>query len=219
VSGKLLIASAVALVVAAIVLWRFTMTDEAASAPRAGSAGKRSADDVAPAAPTIGPSAPRAGDKPVANPGKTTGDTSPRPTMTVSPNTTDTTPRRPDGVPIGLADRGQMQTAIVGTDPQINACIAQHGGKAINGTLMTTFIVARVKDKNGASRVGVETTGYEEDGSTITDPKLIECLHTSAMAAVLPQADVGVAVAAKRKIVIKNGDLEANYVYQHSYLP
>jgi hypothetical protein len=215
----LLIASAVALVVVILVLWRFSMTDEAASAPLAG---KRTADEVASPAPASPGGTPRAGDKPqapVANPGKTTGETSPRPTMAVAPNGSDTTPRRPDGVPIGLADRGQMQTAIVGTDPQINACIAQHGGKAINGTLMTTFIVARVKDKSGASKVGVETTSYEEDGSTITDPKLIECLHTSAMAAVLPQADVGVAVAAKRKIVIKNGDLEANYVYQHSYLP
>jgi hypothetical protein len=212
---KWLIASAVALVVIVIALWRFTMTDEARSATLDKSADVARTDDTKPASPGTTPR-----DKPATvavTPGKPAGDPS-RPTMAVAPAPTDDTPRRPDGVPIGLADRGQMQTAVVATDPQLNDCIAKHGGKAINGTLITTFIVARVKDKSGASRIGVETTGYEEDGSTITDPKLVECLHQSAMAMQLPPADVGVPVAAKRKLIIKDGDLQANYVYEQSYL-
>jgi hypothetical protein len=128
-------------------------------------------------------------------------------------------PRRPDGKIIGITDIDGLREANAPTDALVRECIAKHGGAAVSGTLMTTYIVARKKAPSGTFKVEVETTGYEEDESTIRDPELIECVHKTALAQKFATNNNSpVATWARRKIDIKDGELTWNWVIKHGYI-
>lgn len=218
-SGKLLIASFVVLAAGLFALLKLTDTDEAKAGRPAALAESAKASDEPAAAGTAQVAAGSAAPAPTTPAGAAPSrPTISLPAMAGLGSGSDDLPRRPDGVLIGVVDRSTLNKAVIGTDAQLNDCIAKHGGKDIDGTLVTTFVVARVKDPSGVFKVAVESTGYEEEGSTIADPKLIECLHTSATAMQFPPSTSPVAVWAKRKLTIAHGDLAQNWVFQHGYI-
>ena len=126
---------------------------------------------------------------------------------------------RPDGVPIAVADLDILRDTAATTDYQVLDCINQHGGKDVTGQVITTYLVARKKDeKTGKYTTVVESSGFEEDGTTITDPKLVECMHKTAHLMKFPPSDSPVAAWVRRRITVKEGRLGDNWVFQHGYI-
>ena len=129
----------------------------------------------------------------------------------------DDIPRRPDGGILGVADLDVLRAANTPTNELIRDCLAKHGA-GVSGTLMTTFVVARKRDKSGVIAVETETTGYEEDESTIRDPALIECIHKTAFAMKFPPNTSPVATWARRSVIVKDGALDDNWITVHGYI-
>jgi hypothetical protein len=105
-----------------------------------------------------------------------------------------------------------IREATVPTDDLIRDCIAKSGQKP-SGRATLTFIVAKKHDATG-DKVEVETTGFEEEGTTITNPELLECMHKTAYAMKFPVGEGSRAVFAKRHVTMDNGILSENWVYE-----
>lgn len=145
------------------------------------------------------------------------------PVVAVAPSLVTPTRTAPDepmvgsnGRLIGVVSRSILQASLVPTHELVVECIHKSGLKPTGEAIMT-FTVAKTRDKGG-ERIEVETTGFEEEGTTITNPELIECLHKTALAMKFPPSPSSTAVWAKRKIVLENGVLNANYVFEHGYI-
>lgn len=146
-----------------------------------------------------------------------------RPVVAAAPTLVTPTRTAPDepmvgsnGRLIGVVSRSILQESLVPTHDLVIECIRKSGLKPTGEAIMT-FTVAKNRDKGG-ERIEVETTGVEEEGTTITNPELIECLHKTALAMKFPPNPSSTAVWAKRKIVLENGVLNANYVFEHGYI-
>ncbi len=125
---------------------------------------------------------------------------------------------RADGVPIAVADLDVLREAAPATDPLVKDCIAKHGGKSVTGTLITTYVAARHREKDGTFSVHTESAGFEEEGSTLTDPELVDCLVKTANEMKYPKSGSPVATWARKRIVIENGVLGENWVLLHGYI-
>jgi hypothetical protein len=126
---------------------------------------------------------------------------------------------REDGIPIAVADLDVLRDVAYQVDYPVLDCVNAHGGKAVTGQVITTYTVVRKKDeKTGKYGVVVENTGFEEDGTTITDPKLIECFHKTANQMKFPPSDSPVSTWVRRRITVNAGRLGDNWVFQHGYI-
>lgn len=114
--------------------------------------------------------------------------------------------------PMPVAQLTVIREATVPTDDMIRDCIKKSGLKP-SGTAILTFILAKKHDASG-DKIVTETTGVEEDGTTITNPDLIECMHKTAYAMKVPLGEGTRAVFAKRRVVMDNGILSENWVYE-----
>ncbi len=219
--GKLLLLGFAALLVLGLVLWRNAASDEAATAPAVG--------PVAPPSTTTTPHVEDAPATPVATPNRVTdviGALAKHASSTPPPAIAADVPKPPedeikyrdDGVPIAVADLELLRKVTPASDAAVNECIRQHGGASLTGTVMTTFIVARKRNPSGTFAVEVEATGFEEDGTTIQDPALIECLHKTAFAIKFPASDSPVGTWARRRISILGGQLDENWIVKHGHI-
>jgi hypothetical protein len=217
-SGKLLIAGFGVLLVVGVALWQMAKTGEATASgalpkPAPEVAGEPAPTKLEPAA-AGGAAAPA----PASAPARTT---TPRPSIAanIPAPAEEEIPRRPDGKVIGVADLDVLREANAPTDDLVRACLAKFGDASVNGTLMTTFVVARKKDPNGGFKVEVETTGIEEDDSTIKEPAaLVECMHKTALAMKFPVNTSPLATWARREMTVKDGVLTLNWVIKHGYI-
>lgn len=219
-AGKFLIVGFLLLLGSGIALLKFVHGDSSTRDARASKAGSET-DESAPGV------ASSAGDTP-AKPGTVAVAGDSKPSMRTSapsiagsvpaPSGDDEIKYRPDGVPIAVADLDVLRAASPPTDPLVRECIAKHGGKAVTGTLITTYTVARKREKDGSFSVHTESTGYEEEGSTITDPELIDCLVKTANEMKWPKSNSPVATWARRRIVVENGVMGENWVLKHGYI-
>jgi hypothetical protein len=218
-SGKLLIAGFAVLLVIGIALWQMAKTGEAtASVDRAAKPEPPTATATPePASKQEPAAAPAADAAPFKLPSKST---TPRPSIAdkVAVPQEEEIPRRPDGKVIGVADLDVLRDANAPTDQLVRDCIAKHGGATVSGTLMTTFVVARKREPNGTFKVETETTGFEEDESTLRDPVLVECMHKTALAMKFPTNTSPLATWARREMTVKDGVLTQNWVIKHGYI-
>ncbi len=114
------------------------------------------------------------------------------------------------GLALTVIDKPKLATALVSVDNKLRECIVKNGFTRGSGEAILRFIVAKHKDEKGA-RIVTESSSYEDEGTTIKDEKLLECMHKTAFDIVYPPAPkVGIPIWAKRKVVIENGMLRAN---------
>ncbi|MEO8703797.1 MAG: hypothetical protein ABI867_27350 [Kofleriaceae bacterium] len=217
-SGKLLIAGFALLLVVVGALWKLSTTGDATA-----SSAHAPAKPVPEASPEVAPikAADRvAAAEPAATVRIPQGPAA-RPSIAdkfaMPPD--EEIPRRPDGKVIGVADIDVLREANSPTDELVRQCIAKFGDASISGTLMTTYVVARKKDPAGGFKVEVETTGIEEDESTIKEPAaLVECMHKTALAMKFPVNTSPLATWARREMTVKDGVLTFNWVIKHGYI-
>jgi len=213
VSGPRLLALGFAAVLAlGVALWWFTRgTLEAPTVPRVPEQPIVAADQ--PPVPSEPPPSPR--DEPIANPRPTTTAVRPSvpvPSMPVAPMVVPEGGSGSATRPQPVAQLTVIREATVPTDDLIRACIKQSGGKP-SGRAILTFIVAKKHDATG-DKIEVETTAVEEEGTTITNPELLECMHKTAYAMKFPIGEGSRAVFAKRRVTMDNGILSENWVYE-----
>jgi hypothetical protein len=118
------------------------------------------------------------------------------------------------GKPIPVANLGQIRKATVPTDNMIRQCIIDSGVKGLTGKAVLTFTVAKKRDNNGQEVVETESTGFEEEGTTIDNAALLECMHKTAFKMKFPPSKSPVAVWARRRINVENNELNENWVFE-----
>lgn len=71
--------------------------------------------------------------------------------------------------------RSQMRAALATLEPEVGECArrARASGKRQTGTATLYFVAGR--DRDGSA--GVETTGIEDEQTTVTDETFLACLH------------------------------------------
>ncbi len=189
--AKLLAIGFVGLFVLAALLWHFTQ--------RAMTAPSVDAPHVATERPVVSATVPVDAPPPLPLPADATP---PNPLL----------PMRSNGPTIPVASLTAIRTANAGTDELVRACIAASNSKP-TGKVVLTFLVVQKHDAGG-DRVVVESSGFEEQGATLTDPALIDCLHKTAFAMKLAPSAGDHAVFAKRRVVIDHGVLAENWVFE-----
>ncbi len=212
-SGKLLVLGFVVVLAAGVALWRFVLTGEATAqvvvAPTPSAA---STPDALPATAT--PSVAVSPDARVQEPAVVPAP--PRQPAIAEPigaaGSEEDQVEYVDGKPVVVASIKVIRDATIATNGPLQDCIDKSGVKELTGKAMLTFIVARKREQTGEFSVAVEDTGFEEEGTTIQQPELLECMHRTALAMKFPPNKSPVAVWAKRRIEVENGVLQVNYV-------
>ena len=121
------------------------------------------------------------------------------------------------GNPIPVATLPTLRRVAATTDDLARACLAKFGTTA-SGKVTVSYVVAR-KVEAGESIIATESSNAEDDGTTIDNPELVECLHKTAFAMKFPPAKSSLAVVAKRRFVIEKGVLAESLVLQFSRIP
>jgi hypothetical protein len=212
---KLLVVGFVLVAGLGVALLRLVASDTASAGGQKSS--HEPAPNQAPApAPTASKDTARSADKPapIAAGGESKSAASAPAAPTIGallPGNEEVVERDPDtGKQIFVVKLKELREANAVTTPLISDCIAASGFTG-SGTAVLGMVVAKKKDKDG-ERVAVDTTSVEEDGTTITDAKLLECMNASAQAIKLPTTKSNINVWARRRIVIEDGKLQSNWI-------
>ena len=112
------------------------------------------------------------------------------------------------GLPIPVASLATLRTAAAATDDLARDCITKSGTRA-SGKVTVAFVVA---GKSGI--VATTSSGSEDEGSTIDNEALVECLHKTAFAMKFPPSKSPIAVWGRRRFVIENGVLAEGLVVE-----
>lgn len=113
-----------------------------------------------------------------------------------------------------IANNRLLRAQIVAVRPQVEACGKAAGDKA-NGTAVLTYMVTPDKKKQD---VVIEQTGVDDDGTTITDQPLLDCLKDTAKDmkfTYVPDTD---GVFAFRRVKFDNGSLVENAYVKFHYM-
>ncbi len=102
-----------------------------------------------------------------------------------------------------IANKAQLRAAMELVEPQVRACIEQHGAN-LTGSAVLTWTVA---SKGGQSVV--ETTGVDYDETTFDQAPLLDCLQKTAEQMQFAPAPGTLPVTARRKVAIEGGQLAA----------
>ena len=100
-----------------------------------------------------------------------------------------------------IADKATLRDQMNAVEPQVRACLDQLGGTA-SGTALLTWTVA----PKGAESI-VESSGVDYDATSISDEKLLTCLHETAKAMKFAGVPGALPVLGRRKLTIENGKL------------
>ena len=79
-----------------------------------------------------------------------------------------------------------MRAALATLEPHVAECARRSAsGKRLTGTATLYFVAGRDRD----GRAGVETTGIDDDQTTVTDESFLACLHvlTQPLAIEIPE--------------------------------
>jgi hypothetical protein len=113
-----------------------------------------------------------------------------------------------------IANNRLLRAQILAVAPQVEACGKAAGDKA-NGTAVLTYMVTPEKQKQD---VIIEQTGVDDDGTTITDQPLLDCLKDTAKDMkfkYVPDAD---GVFAFRRVKFDAGKLVENAYVKFHYM-
>jgi len=113
-----------------------------------------------------------------------------------------------------IANNRLLREQIIAVQPEVEACGKAAGDKA-NGTAMLTYMVTPDKKKQD---VIIEQTGVDDDGTTITDQPLLDCLKDTAKDMkfkFVPDTD---GVFAFRRVKFDNGKLVENAYVKFHYM-
>lgn len=111
-----------------------------------------------------------------------------------------------------VANKTLLREQVEAVAPLVDACVANATGKK-DGTAAMHFIVA----PKGNEAV-IELTAVDEDGTTIQNEAMLECLHKTALQMKFTPAPDSDAVVAKREVVVENGKVTVNRLVDFSYL-
>lgn len=212
-AGAALIAGGVALLVLIVVLWRMTRVPAGAAAtsraPVASEAPIAAADHPATLAskPAATPATARARSGTVEIP--KSPPTAPS-TPSEAPPSVDP-PAEKKHVPI--ASLPVLREAVATLDGAVADCVRRFG-QGVSGVANLSFIAAPNK-----TRVEIESTGVIEEGTTITNQDLLECMHKTALALKFPFVADAQAVFARRMARLDNGKLAEQHIVNFSYIP
>jgi hypothetical protein len=214
-AGSALIAGGVALLVLIVVLWRATRVpaDAAATSRAPVAESPILAEDhretlASKPTPTPATARPRSGtvEIPKTLPGPPT-------TATDSPPPALDPPAQAEKKHVPIASLPVLREAVATLDGAVADCVRRFGA-GVTGVANLSFIAAPNKN-----RVDIESTGVIEDGTTITNQDLLECMHKTALALKFPfQADTQ-AVFARRMARLDNGKLAEQHIVNFSYIP
>ncbi|HEU0033493.1 MAG TPA: hypothetical protein VFQ53_22835 [Kofleriaceae bacterium] len=121
-----------------------------------------------------------------------------------------------NGRPIPIASLSVLRAKGAVTDSMIVDCINKYG-KTTTGKAVLTFIVGKHK-VNGVDKIEVESTGIDDDGTTIQNQDLLECMHKTANAMTFDPSPSSIAVWGKRRITLDNGNITENYIYDYGHI-
>ena len=102
-----------------------------------------------------------------------------------------------------VADKATLRAQMNAVEPQVRACLDQFGGTA-TGTALLTWTVA----PKGTESI-VESSGVDYDETTVTDEKLLTCLHETAKAMKFAGVPGALPVIGRRKLTIEGGKLSS----------
>ena len=214
-AGSALIAGGVALLVLIVVLWRATRVPaDAAATSRAPVASEspilaEGHPETLASKPTPTPATARARSGTVEIPKTLPGP----PTATDSPPPALDPPTQAEKKHVPIASLPVLREAVATLDGAVADCVRRFGA-GVTGVANLSFIAAPNKN-----RVDIESTGVIEDGTTITNQDLLECMHKTALALKFPfQADTQ-AVFARRMARLDNGKLAEQHIVNFSYIP
>jgi len=113
-----------------------------------------------------------------------------------------------------IANNRLLREQIIAVQPQVEACGKAAGDKA-NGTAMLTYMVTPDKKKQD---VIIEQTGVDDDGTTITDQPLLDCLKDTAKDMKFKYVPDTDGVFAFRRVKFDNGKLVENAYVKFHYM-
>lgn len=111
-----------------------------------------------------------------------------------------------------VANKTILREQVEAVAPLVEACVASATGKK-DGTAAMHFILA----PKGTEAV-VELTAVDEDGTTIQNEAMLECMHKTALQMKFTPTPDSDAVVAKREVVVENGKVTVNRLVDFSYL-
>ena len=209
-----LIAGSVALVVLVIVLWRMTRVSpdpNAARMPTAAAPTEPAESSLAsPATPTPATARGRSGAVQL--------PPAPAPTGTPPPATPSDSPALPgaadsDKKKVPLATKAVLREHVATLDAAVTECVRRYG-QGVSGTANLQFTLAPIKGK-----AVVESTGVIEEGTTVTNADLLDCMHKTALPLQFPFVPDSIAVYARRVVRIDNGKMVDQHLVNFSYVP
>ncbi len=215
-SAKLLIAGFALVLLGAVVLFRFVEGKDTAPVVEVSRPTATASPDAGMTAEGSAPSS----DATVVSIQRTQpGHTTSQPalaTPTAVRSTGDEEVEYANGKPVPVASLEVLRAANAATDALIQDCINKSGVTGLTGSVVLTFLVARKREKTGEFSVAVEDHGFEEEGNTIKNPELVDCMQKTALAMKFPPNKSPIAVAAKRRVEIANNEMKVNFVYEWS---
>ena len=109
------------------------------------------------------------------------------------------------GIPMVSVTKPEVAEANAVIEPLVRDCITQSGFTG-SGTAVLRFTIARQREKE--TTTSVQDTSVDEEGTTLHEDKLVECLHKTALQMSFPKSQTGGALWATRMVVIENGQLK-----------
>jgi len=213
-AGTALIAGGAALLVLIVVLWRMTRvpTDAAATSriPTASESPTAASEDhptTIASKPTPTPATARGRSGSVQIP------TSPTPSTPSSEAPPPSVEPAAEKKHVPIASLPVLREAVATLDGAVADCVRRFG-QGVTGVANLSFIAAPNKN-----RVEIESTGVIEDGTTITNQDLLECMHKTALALKFPFQPDTQAVFARRTARLDNGKLAEQHIVNFSYIP
>lgn len=119
--------------------------------------------------------------------------------------------------PPPIVGKPDLHAQVAAVAPLVQACIERTPGKK-DGTAALSFVVAP-KGTGTAYSAIVESSAYDDSGTTIQNEALVDCLHQTAMSMKFtPYAPDADAVVARRELVIEDGKLVSDRFVDYSYI-
>jgi hypothetical protein len=124
--------------------------------------------------------------------------------------------RTPDGKLVPVIYAGDLREHNHVTDAPMRQCIAQYGPHASGSATLAFTVAAR------GGKLVIESTAIQDDEIQSANPKLLECMHRTALALTpslegRPIPELGTAIYVRRHVRLDRGDLVENSIFDFSY--
>lgn len=117
------------------------------------------------------------------------------------------------GKSLAIADKPTLREQVYLVKPLVEECVAKATGKK-DGTVMFYFVVAPTAKQTAI----VESTGVDEDATSVDNAALVECIHKTGLAMKFDYNPNTYSVIATRKVTIENGQVTYDDLVNFSYI-